>query len=51
MMERAKREGTDRPTAWSAYETKAASIAQERRSEELQLERLKLRLQGALTAA
>jgi hypothetical protein len=51
MMERAKREGTDRPTAWSAYETKAASIAQERRSEELQLERLKLRLQGKIQEA
>ena len=46
---------------WSAYETRAAEIHQERRSEELQLERLKLRLhdkmrdasatEGALTAA
>lgn len=35
---------TDDRCEWSAYETKAASIIQERRSEELQLERLKLRL-------
>ena len=52
---------TDIRTEWFAYETKAASIHQERRSEELQLERLKLRLHdkmrdataadGVLTAA
>jgi hypothetical protein len=34
----------DSRVEWSAYENKAASIVQERRSEELQLERLKLRL-------
>ena len=36
---------------WSAYETKAATINQERRSEELQLERLKLRLHDKMEEA
>jgi len=36
---------------WSAYETKAASISQERRSEELQLERLRLRLRDKMREA
>jgi len=34
--------------AWPTYETKAASIHQERRYEELQLERLRLRLQDMM---
>jgi len=34
--------------AWPTYESKAASIHQERRSEELQLERLRLRLQDMM---
>ncbi len=42
---------TDIRTEWFAYETKAASIHQERRSEELQLERLKLRLHDKLQEA
>lgn len=42
---------TDSRTQWFAYETKAASIHQERRSEELQLERLKLRLHVKLPEA
>ncbi len=33
---------------WPTYETKAASLHQERRSEELQLERLRLRLQDMM---
>jgi hypothetical protein len=51
----------DKRIQWSAYETRASEINHERRSEELQLERLKLRLHdkmrdalaadGALTAA
>jgi hypothetical protein len=51
----------DSRTAWSAYETRAAEVNLERRSEELQLEKLKLRLHdkmrdataadGVLTAA
>jgi hypothetical protein len=44
-------ERTDDRTQWLAYETKAASIHQERRSEELQLERLKLRLQDKMQEA
>ena len=48
---RATTERTDNHTEWFAYETKAASINQERRSEELQLERLKLRLQGNMQEA
>lgn len=51
-MERAMTERMDsRATIWSAYEARAASIVQERRSEELQLERLKLRLQGKMQNA
>jgi hypothetical protein len=42
---------TDTRTEWFAYETKAATINQERRSEELQLERLKLRLHEKLQEA
>jgi hypothetical protein len=36
---------------WLAYETKAATIAHERRSEEVQLEKLKLRLQDKMQEA
>jgi hypothetical protein len=50
-MDRATLERTDGRTAWSGYETKAASIIQERRSEELQLERLKIRLQRKIKEA
>lgn len=42
---------TDRRSEWSAYEEKAASISQERRSEELQLERLKIRLHDKMREA
>ncbi len=42
---------TDRRSEWSAYETKAATINQERRSEELRLERLKIRLHDKLRGA
>lgn len=42
---------TDSRTEWLAYETKAATINQERRSEELQLERLKLRLHDKMQEA
>jgi hypothetical protein len=41
----------DSRSEWSAYETKAATITQERRSEEVQLERLKLRLHDKLQEA
>jgi hypothetical protein len=51
----------DSRVEWSAYETRAAEVSLERRSEELQLEKLKLRLHdkmgdataggGVLTAA
>jgi hypothetical protein len=51
----------DSSAEWSAYETRAAEVSLERRSEELQLEKLKLRLHdkmrdataadGVLTAA
>jgi hypothetical protein len=41
----------DGRSEWSAYETKAATINQERRSEEVQLERLKLRLHDKLREA
>lgn len=40
-----------RNTEWSAYEAKAASITQERRSEEVQLERLMLRLHDKMREA
>ncbi len=42
---------TDSRTEWFAYEAKAASISQERRSEELQLEKLKLRLHNKMREA
>jgi hypothetical protein len=42
---------TDSRSEWSAYETIAATINHERRSEELQLERLKLRLHEKLQEA
>ncbi len=42
---------TDSRVEWFAYETKAALIVHERRSEELQLERLKLRLQDKMQEA
>ena len=42
---------TESRTEWFAYETKAATINQERRSEELQLERLKLRLHDKMEEA
>ena len=42
---------TESRSEWSAYETKAATINQERRSEEVQLERLKLRLHDKLQEA
>ena len=45
---RATMDRADKRSEWSAYETKAAAIHQERRSEELQLEKLKLRLNGKL---
>ena len=38
-------------TEWSSLQTKAALIVHERRAEELQLERLKIRLQGKMQAA
>lgn len=38
-------------TEWSAYETKAASITQERRSEQVQLEKLMLRLNDKMREA
>jgi hypothetical protein len=41
----------DSRSEWSAYEAKAAAINQERRSEEVQLERLKLRLHHKLQEA
>jgi hypothetical protein len=44
-------DGTDTRVEWSTHETKAASITQERRSEELQLERLILRLHDKLRDA
>ena len=42
---------TDSRTEWFAYEAKAASMSQERRSEELQLEKLKLRLHNKMREA
>jgi hypothetical protein len=48
---RATVDRADSRSEWSAYETKAAAINQERRSEELQLEKLKLRLNGKLQEA
>jgi hypothetical protein len=42
---------TDNRIEWSAYENKAASITQERRSEEVQLERLMLRLNDKMREA
>lgn len=48
---RATTERTDNHIEWFAYETKAASLNQERRSEELQLEKLKLRLQRKMQEA
>jgi hypothetical protein len=41
----------DSHSEWSANERKAATINHERRSEEVQLERLKLRLDGKLQEA
>lgn len=45
---RATMDRADKRSEWSRNETKAAAIHQERRSEELQLEKLKLRLNGKL---
>ena len=45
---RATMDRADKRSEWSAYETRAAAVHQERRSEELQLEKLKLRLNGKL---
>jgi hypothetical protein len=42
---------TNPQTEWSSYETKAALLLHERRAEELQLERLKIRLQSKMQAA
>jgi hypothetical protein len=42
---------TDNRVEWSAYETKASSITQERRSEEIQLEKLMLRLHDKMREA
>jgi hypothetical protein len=42
---------SDSRSEWFAYETKAASINQERRSEEVQLEKLKLRLHDKMQEA
>jgi len=36
---------------WPTYEAKAAAISQERRTEELQLEQLKVRLHGKMREA
>ena len=41
----------DKRIQWFAYETRAAEINHERRSEELQLERLKLRLHNKMRDA
>jgi polynucleotide 5'-kinase involved in rRNA processing len=38
----------DNRSEWLTFETKAKSINQERRSEEVQLEKLKLRLQDKM---
>jgi hypothetical protein len=45
---RATMDRADKRSEWCRYETKAAAIHQERLSEELQLEKLKLRLNGKL---
>jgi hypothetical protein len=41
----------DNRIEWSAYENKAASIIQERRSEEVQLEKLMIRLHDKIREA
>ncbi len=51
VQERTMMDRSDSRFEWSAYETKAASISQERRSEELQLERLRLRLRDKMREA
>jgi hypothetical protein len=42
---------TSQDTVWTPYEVKAASIIYERRSEDLQLEQLKIRLQRKMREA
>jgi hypothetical protein len=42
---------SSQPTLWTPYEVKAASIAFERRSEDLQLEQLRIRLQKKMQEA
>jgi hypothetical protein len=42
---------TSQATQWTPYEVKAASITYERRSEDLQLEQLRVRLQKKMREA
>jgi hypothetical protein len=42
---------TSQTTKWTPYEVKAASIVHERRSEDLQLEQLRIRLQKKMREA
>jgi hypothetical protein len=42
---------TSQVTKWTPYEVKAASIIYERRSEDLQLEQLRIRLQKKIREA
>ena len=42
---------TRQATKWTPYEVKAASITHERRSEDLQLEQLRIRLQKKMGEA
>jgi hypothetical protein len=42
---------TSQATKWTPYEVKAASITYERRSEDLQLEQLRIRLQKKMREA
>jgi hypothetical protein len=42
---------TSQDTKWTPYEVKAASIVYERRSEDLQLEQLRIRLQKKMREA
>jgi hypothetical protein len=42
---------TSQTTKWTPYEVKAASIIYERRSEDLQLEQLRIRLQKKMQEA
>jgi hypothetical protein len=44
-------DSTNQTTKWTPYEVKAASIIYERRSEDLQLEQLRIRLQKKMREA